>query len=141
MADNIKPEHRHRAMQAVKAKSTRPERRLFAMLAGLHVTGWKKNDASVFGKPDISFSKQQIAIFVDGCFWHGCLYCHKSLPKTNRAYWKRKISRNIERAKLTNRHLRREGWRVIRIWEHDVGNLEKSRSRILNALSEKRSKR
>ena len=67
-------------------------------------------------RPDFIFPKLRLAVFVDGCFWHGCPR-HATQPKSNRAFWKNKFARNLARDKLVNRTLRREGWRVIRIWE------------------------
>ena len=70
-------------------------------------------------KVDFVFSKERTAIFVDGCFWHGCPK-HATQPKNNRAFWRRKFSANKKRDRLVNRALRRTGWRVLRIWEHDL---------------------
>lgn len=69
----------------------------------------------MFGKPDFIFSKFRLAIFVDGCFWHGCPK-HATKPKNNREFWLRKLSANKRRDKLVTRTLRKTGWRVIRIW-------------------------
>jgi len=121
MTDNLKPEDRLKTMRAVKAKGTGLERQLFSMLAGMKVGGWRKNVGEVQGKPDVVFYTR-LAIFVDGCFWHGCPYCKRKLPETNRQYWERKIGRNIRIAKSTSRKLKRAGWTVIRIWEHEMKN-------------------
>lgn len=120
MADNLTPEARRKTMQAVKGKGTRLEKRLFSMLAGMGLRGWTKNVDAVIGKPDVAFLGKRVAVFIDGCFWHGCPHCHRILPRTNRKYWKRKIERNIALAKSTNRRLRADGWVVIRIWEHQM---------------------
>ncbi|ACL23394.1 very short patch repair endonuclease [Chloroflexus aggregans] len=136
MSDNLSPQDRHKTMQAVKGKGTRLEKRLWAMLAGLGLKGWKKNADNIVGKPDVAFLNQRIAIFIDGCFWHGCPYCKRKLPKTNREYWERKINRNIELARLHDEQLQREGWIVIRIWEHEMADIEKVRARIRNLLSD-----
>lgn len=122
MSDNLKPCDRKRAMQAVKGKGTKLEKRLFALLSRMGISGWKKNVESITGKPDAAFPSRKIAIFVDGCFWHGCPHCRRKLPGTNRDYWKRKIKRNIELAEYYNERLRRDGWTVIRIWEHDMAD-------------------
>jgi DNA mismatch endonuclease, patch repair protein len=122
MPDNLKSEDRIKTMRAVKGKGTSLERRLFAMLAGMGISGWRKNAVDVIGKPDVVFDTHHIAIFVDGCFWHGCPQCKRKLPVTNRGYWKRKINRNIELAKSANAHLTRDGWVVMRIWEHEIRN-------------------
>ncbi len=138
MADNLTPEDRRRTMQAVKGKSTRLERRLFAILARMKLTGWKKNVNDIAGKPDVVFAEERVAIFVDGCFWHGCPYCRRKLPETNREYWEKKIKHNVALAKSYNRQLRRDGWTVIRLWEHELSNranTEKIKAKIREAVS------
>ena len=82
------------------------------------ITGWRRNQ-KVFGKPDFIFRQVRLAVFVDGCFWHGCPR-HGTQPKGNRAFWKKKFARNIARDRLVSRALRRAGWRVLRIWEHTL---------------------
>jgi len=69
--------------------------------------------------PDFVFLKSRTAIFVDGCFWHGCPR-HATKPKNNRAFWRRKLASNKRRDRLVNRALRRAGWRVLRVWEHEL---------------------
>lgn len=139
MADNLKPEDRRKTMQAVKGKGTKLERRLFSMLAGMKIKGWKKNASDVIGKPDVAFHSERVAIFVDGCFWHGCPTCKRKLPQTNREYWKRKIERNVRLARSANRKLTRDGWIVVRIWEHEINDpaaWESIRAKIQQALKE-----
>jgi DNA mismatch endonuclease (patch repair protein) len=70
-------------------------------------------------RPDFVFPKSRTAVFVDGCFWHGCPK-HATQPASNRAFWKKKLARNRVRDVLVNRTLRAQGWRVLRIWEHDL---------------------
>lgn len=137
MADNLKPEDRLKTMQAVRGKGTRLEKRLWAMLAGMRLKGWKKNAESITGKPDIIFTNQRVAVFIDGCFWHGCPYCQRKLPKTNQEYWERKIKRNVALAKLHNRQLRQDGWTVVRVWEHEMSDTTKIKIKILHALENK----
>lgn len=137
MVDNLTPENRHKAMKAVKAKGTSIERCLSSMLAGLGIRGWTRNDTSVLGKPDVIFARQRVAIFVEGCFWHGCPHHKRILPATNRDYWESKIARNVARSRANARILRAGGWTVIRIWEHELKDslgLSKTRVKILNAL-------
>jgi DNA mismatch endonuclease (patch repair protein) len=124
-------------MQAVKGRGTKLEKRLWAMLAGMGLRGWKKNVEAVAGKPDAAFINQRLAVFVDGCFWHGCPHCRRKLPETNRAYWEQKIRRNVRLAKTHNMQLRRDGWTIIRIWEHDIADMRRIKSKILNALQSK----
>jgi len=120
MPNNLTPEDRKRTMRAVKSSKTRPERRLRAYLAGRGISGWKMHPQDAFGNPDFSFQDLKIAIFVDGCFWHACPHCNRPMPETNIYYWSRKIKRNVERDELVTRELINEGWRVIRIWEHQL---------------------
>jgi len=71
------------------------------------------------GKPDFVFPDQRLAVFVDGCFWHGCPL-HGTNPATNREFWSEKITRNRQRDREVNRALRALGWRILRIWEHEL---------------------
>jgi DNA mismatch endonuclease (patch repair protein) len=82
------------------------------------ITGWRRS-SKLPGKPDFVFQKLKTAVFVDGCFWHGCPK-HGTKPKTNAAFWRRKIARNRARDVEVGRALRRLGWRVLRIWEHEL---------------------
>lgn len=138
MADNLSPEDRKKTMRAVKGKGTKPERMLFSMLAGMRLKGWRKNADDIMGKPDVVFPLEQVAIFVDGCFWHGCPHCQRKLPQTNRSYWERKVNRNIELAQQHNQKLSQAGWLVIRIWEHEIRNVAERkhiRNKINNAIN------
>jgi DNA mismatch endonuclease (patch repair protein) len=124
-------------MRAVRGKGTRLEKRLCSMLAGMGLKGWKKNVESIIGKPDVAFVSQRVAIFIDGCFWHGCPHCRRKLPQTNREYWERKINRNIALARSHNRRLRADGWTVIRIWEHEINGTtgrKRIKAKILQSL-------
>lgn len=89
------------------------------------ITGWRR-DSKLQGKPDFVFPKPRIAVFVDGCFWHGCPK-HGTKPKTNAAFWRKKIARNRERDREVGQALRQRGWRVLRIWEHELKNTNKRR--------------
>lgn len=94
------------------------------------ITGWRRHQP-VFGKPDFIFPKINLAVFVDGCFWHGCPK-HETKPKSNRSFWQKKLRRNKERDRLVTRTLRRTGWRVLRIWEHELAR--KNEARLLNRI-------
>ena len=124
MSDNLSPEDRRKTMKAVKEKGTKPERQIWASLAGKGIRGWRKNATDIFGKPDIVFDNQKVAIFIDGCFWHRCPICQRKLPRTNKDYWERKINRNVELAEQYRQELENSGWRVFRIWEHEVKKRE-----------------
>jgi DNA mismatch endonuclease, patch repair protein len=68
-------------------------------------------------RADVLFPRSKVAVFVDGCFWHGCPE-HRTFPKSNDAWWLAKLTRNVERDRETDRHLEQLGWRVLRFWEH-----------------------
>lgn len=85
-----------------------------------HITGWRRNQ-NLFGKPDFTFWKQRVVVFVDGCFWHGCPV-HATKPKNNAEFWEKKLGNNKERDQVVNEELERRGWSVIRIWEHELKN-------------------
>jgi DNA mismatch endonuclease (patch repair protein) len=99
------------------------------------IKGWRRKQP-LFGKPDFVFPESRIAVFVDGCFWHGCPR-HGNMPKNNREFWKKKIGANMKRDQRVNRILRSQGWSVQRIWEHDIRNPEKCARKILRASGER----
>ena len=107
---------------------------------------WKRgfryriNDKSVFGKPDIVFRKQKIAIFCDSEFWHGKKYLSGENFKTNSDFWESKIKRNIKRDNEVNDRLKGEGWAVIRFWGKEIKeNSDKCINKVINFLKEKRN--
>ena len=99
------------------------------------ITGWRRHQA-VFGKPDFVFPKLRLALFVDGCFWHACPL-HTTKPRNNAAFWRKKFAANQTRDRLVTRTLRKKGWRVLRIWEHELSRKNEGRllRRIRNALT------
>jgi len=102
------------AIKSVGNLST--EQALVSAFRRLGVKGWRRH-VNLPGKPDFVFRKQRLAVFVDGCFWHNCPK-HGHIPHSNRKYWLRKLRRNKERDRVRNRELRKQGWRVLRLWEH-----------------------
>lgn len=77
------------------------------------------------GRPDFFFPKKKLVIFVDGCFWHGCPKCFRG-TKTNQEFWNTKVKSNKMRDRRNNKYYRDQGYRVIRIWEHEIDNGEES---------------
>ena len=120
--DTVSEKKRSWIMGQVKSSGCRStEERFRFVLRENHITGWRRN-YPLTGKPDFVFPKARVAVFVDGCFWHG----HPKkcrMPETNREYWERKIQRNVARDKIVTRTLREKGWKVLRIWEHRVTHL------------------
>lgn len=95
------------------------EKRLAVLLRNARLTGWRRNQ-SLLGRPDFVWPKAKVAVFVDGCFWHGH-DCGKNVsPKTNPKEWRDKIRKNQVRDRRVTNRLRREGWRVTRIWECEL---------------------
>ena len=118
--DVMTPEQRSRTMSMIRSSGSKIERKLALSLwhQGYH---YRKNDKSVFGKPDLTFKKHRIAIFVDSEFWHGKNWKEqRSRIKTNVDFWRKKIERNIQRDKEVNEHLERTGWTVIRFWGKQI---------------------
>lgn len=97
------------------------------------INGWRRHTTLV-GRPDFAFCRHRIAIFVDGCFWHGCPK-HSNMPVNNRAFWEKKLSGNQVRDRIVTRMLRKKGWRVMRIWEHDLRHPVRILARIRRILS------
>jgi DNA mismatch endonuclease (patch repair protein) len=122
-----------KAMRANRSRDTKPELNLRRLL---HAAGcrYRVDFPPVPGlrrRADVVFTKRRVAVFVDGCFWHGCPE-HATLPTANADYWLPKLARNIERDRETNRLLADAGWRVLRFWEHQ--SPESMSHKVLAAL-------
>ena len=135
--DKLTQEQRRKNMKAVKSKGSKIEVMLGKALwaKGLR---YRKNDKSVFGKPDFTFKKYKIAIFCDGEFWHGKDWnIKKNEHKSNVKFWHQKIERNIERDKEVNKELLKSGWEVIRFWGKEIEkNLEACTLKIERIIKE-----
>lgn len=117
MADVFTKQKRSAVMARIRGRGNRDtELRLIAMFHAHGITGWRRGHPAA-GKPDFVFPRQRLAVFVDGCFWHGCPI-HATWPKQNAEFWRKKITRNMDRDQEVNRLLENAGWRVVRIWEH-----------------------
>jgi DNA mismatch endonuclease (patch repair protein) len=128
-------------MQSNRGRTV-PERSLAALLWGeglryLTADGYRhRYGRRLLGQPDLIFTRKKIVIFVDGCFWHGCKRCH-DIKKDCNLFWQEKISRNAERDRQVALTLRRQGWKVVRVWEHDLHGekrLGRTTSRLLSLL-------
>lgn len=118
MADNLSSENRSKNMKAIRSSRTKIEDKVCSELWNRGYR-FRRNVAGLFGKPDIAIKKYKLVIFIDSCFWHGCpLHC--ITPASNQEYWTKKLSRNKERdAEVTN-YYQNKGWRIVRIWEHQL---------------------
>ena len=135
MSDVFDKKARSEIMRAVKSKNTRStELAMIALFKENHITGWH-HSYNVKGHPDFVFLKKRIAIFVDGCFWHGH-DCRNTRPADNAEYWAKKRERNIQRDKETTERFEKRGWTVVRIWECELKkkNLPETKRRLLSLL-------
>ena len=143
MPDVFTPEKRSEVMSRIRSKGNRTtEGRLMAMMREARITGWRRQVAlrlpvseprlpapgaaerkrvrtlkpTKSVRPDFVFRRERVAVFVDGCFWHGCPR-HGTRPKQNGRFWREKIERNQARDARVTRALRAQGWKVLRLWE------------------------
>lgn len=119
--DDMTPLQRHRNMQHIRSSNTKPEIMLRKALWHIGIR-YRKNYSKLPGKPDIALTKQKIVIFIDGDFWHA--RGHQDHPgeqvNSNKEYWQKKLSRNVEHDKEVNDELTELGWVVLRFWESDI---------------------
>lgn len=109
-----------RVMSANRGKNTKPEITLRRQLKKLKITGASCHPKNVAGRPDIAFLKKRLAIFINGCFWHRCPTCKNPFPKTHKKFWIEKFKANKARDKKKIALLRKNGWRVFVVWEHEI---------------------
>lgn len=136
MADNLTPSQRSLCMSRVKGRNTGPER---AVMTALRRRGarFSRQVTSLPGKPDIAFKKHKVAVFIDGGFWHG--YRFSQWSSNLSPFWLQKIAGNIRRDRRNFGRLRRAGWRVVRVWQHQIErDLESCVERILASRTRRR---
>lgn len=142
MSDVFTKAKRSDVMSRIRGRGNiNTELALIRFFRAYRITGWRRH-RPVFGKPDFVFSKLRVAVFVDGCFWHGCPN-HSNLPANNREFWRRKLAANKIRDRRVARTLRSNGWQVMRIWEHELTLKNEGRllGRIERALEIRPKKR
>lgn len=121
-------------MATIRSRRNKSTELVLVKTFRLHgITGWRRH-AALPGRPDFIFREQKLAVFVDGCFWHGCPSCYKR-PSSNRAFWDAKVTNNRERDRRVARTLRKNGWRVVRIWEHELKKPARVLARIRKVLA------
>ena len=139
VADLFSKQTRSRIMSAIRKRGNRTtELRLVMLFREHRITGWRRH-RPVPGRPDFVFPKLRIAVFVDGCFWHRCRW-HCRLPSSNRGYWRPKLARNRRRDRLNSAMLRKSGWVVVRLWEHQLTNPVAVAVRVRRALAQGRER-
>lgn len=142
MPDVFTKSKRSEVMSRIRSRGNRDTEVAIIRLFRAHrITGWRRQQ-SVFGKPDFVFRRQRLALFVDGCFWH-CCPLHSTKPRNNAAFWQKKLAANQARDRTVTRTLRKDGWRVLRIWEHELTRKNQDRTvrRILRALVDRETAR
>lgn len=120
MTDTVSKEKRSEIMSRIRGSDTSFEERFRKNLwkEGLR---YRKNVKKLVGKPDLYFSRKKLVVFLDSCFWHGCRE-HCRMPCSNVEYWEKKIDRNKKRDKEVTKYYKRNGFTIIRIWEHELKN-------------------
>jgi len=132
MADNLTKAQRSYTMSRIRSKWTKQENTLHNKLKGLKIK--HKMHPDIEGRPDIILKKKKIAVFLHGCFWHKCPKCYKA-PKTEKKYWLPKIENNVKRDKRNLKILRKLGYKVLRLWEHDnKKNFENVINKIIHLI-------
>jgi DNA mismatch endonuclease (patch repair protein) len=163
MTDVFSSTKRSEVMAAIRGKGNKStEEALITAMRKAGITGWRrhiafklvrpvlKNGAPSAGlrrrvvRPDFTFRRQRLIVFVDGCYWHKCPI-HQTKPKQNADFWADKLAGNVARDKATNYALRKKGWSVMRIWEHELATadlvIRHLRRRLLNAARRAKNKK
>ncbi|MFH6955776.1 very short patch repair endonuclease [Flavobacterium aquidurense] len=137
--DFLTPEQRSKLMSAIRSTNTKDEVRLAKALWALGYR-YRRNNKTVFGKPDFTFKKIKLAIFVDGEFFHGKNWdIDRNRIKTNSEFWIKKIERNMQRDIEVNAYLESQNWKILRFWSNDIKkNLDSCILEIENAIAERK---
>ena len=117
MSDNLTKDQRSYCMSRIRSKWTSQERKIHNYLKGNKIK--HQMHPNIEGCPDILFKKNKVVLFLHGCFWHKCPRCYKE-PKTRKEYWLPKIESNIKRDRKNENRLKKNGYRVLKIWEHET---------------------
>ena len=152
MADIVSAAVRSRLMSGIRGRNNRStELQLIHLMKAAGLKGWRRHLVVPLGaaprksgprfkpsvRPDFAFRAQRVAVFVDGCFWHGCPQ-HSTRPKTNATFWSDKIMRNRARDRFVSSALKKKGWQVVRIWEHQLTHADVAIRALRGVLSETR---
>ena len=126
--DTVSKKQRSYIMSQIRGTKTKPE-----LIVKRNIDGRKLRyqPKGIPERPDFANKTKKVAVFIDGCFWHKCPRCYKP-PKSNKKYWKAKIERNTKRDRHVNRKMKKDGWTVIRFWEHQV---KENKSYVLKKIN------
>lgn len=121
MVDTLTKSERSKRMTLVRSEGNKStEEHIKGLLLKNNIAGWVQHPVKIVGRPDFYFSRQKLAVFVDGCFWHSCPICKRRKPSVNAKFWVNKIETNRKRDNRQRRKLRETGSHVMRIWEHET---------------------
>jgi DNA mismatch endonuclease (patch repair protein) len=119
--DPLSPAARSALMAKVRSRgNASTEAAVITLFREASIKGWRRHPKGLIGKPDFYFPRAKLLLFVDGCFWHACPTCRRNSPQTRASFWQEKIDGNRRRDNRTRRKLRAQGYRVFRIWEHEL---------------------
>lgn len=134
MSDVFSKTKRSEVMSLIHSRGNKAtELRLIEIFREYGITGWRRNQP-MLGKPDFIFRSERVAVFVDGCFWHGCPKCYKR-PGSNQKFWDTKIAANRKRDRFVTRELLKLGWQVVRIWQHQLKNPARTVAKLERCLN------
>jgi len=137
MTDVLTKEQRSFNMSQIRSENTEPEIKFKNFLSSHNIDNFKMHPKEIVGKPDFYFPTSKTAVFIDGCFWHGCKKCFQK-PQTNKKFWTGKVKNNIKRDLKVNSLLSKKGFRMVRFWEHEIEKLEGKRfMRLIDELKNK----
>lgn len=132
--DTVSKQKRSKIMSRIKSRDSKIET-LFRKELWKHGFHYRKNSDKYFGKPDVVLRQHKTVIFVDSCFWHGCKK-HCRVPTARKSYWLKKIARNVARDKEVKKRYKKQGWKIFRIWEHQIKlSKDKAVAGILDKLA------
>jgi len=127
MADIFTTAKRSAVMSLIRSNGNKgTELRFISLLRENRITGWRRG-VRLRGNPDFVFRAVKLAVFVDGCFWHGCPR-HGHSPRSRQEYWEPKLLRTMKRDRAVTRELRSAGWKVLRIWECSLSRRHENRT-------------
>lgn len=136
MTDVFSKKKRSKVMSCIRSKGNKDtELALIKLFKKNAFMGWRRHQ-KIFGKPDFVFTKLKLAVFVDGCFWHQCKV-HCRIPKNNKVFWTEKLKTNQKRDRLVTKTLKSKGWKVLRIWEHELARKNETKlvKKLINYFS------
>lgn len=130
--DSVSKQKRSEIMSRIKSRDSKIETLFRKELWKLGFR-YRKNSGKYFGKPDIVLKQHKAVIFIDSCFWHGCKK-HCRIPTARKNYWTKKLARNVARDKEVTRHYKKQGWKIFRVWEHELSSPHSKSEKIVKQI-------